>query len=387
MMMDLSAIRHKDFHVILQRLLSRTDVRLGRIVSNWVDPAQSFIDPSFSDDELRPYTSKTLIQNFCHVSGSSRTLTLGGILTQLFSASRSAKKETNVVIKAEQMEKQKFINLETFFDKAIMQDQVQQWLGNICKQGCRAYMITGYMVFRNLHFTVGIDRQVASAGTMEGAAAVGHAIAAAACSISPIRVTKSRQNSNFIKCHADAPGDTVWAVVYQKIKLHASLPTMPLSLSPKSKQWTVMTSTRGHSDQMLIEAELDEPWDGHSRHTLEHELANDGVKGLRYLVPVGDAEDVFFFPSADESDEDEEEESEKDEEEEMMRSKRRKVLRRENSHEEEEESNEAEEEEMMRSKRRAMRIENDSDAEEKEEMMRKRRKVMEIENDSPEQQS
>lgn len=93
----------------------------------------------------------------------------------------------------------------------------------------------------------------------------------------------------------DAPGQTVWAIQYRKIKL---LTRAVDSISGSKSEWKIMLKPRGQTERtVVLMAELGD-WDNQA-------LTEDEYKWEEY-AGEGDEEDVFIVPETEYSDEEKE---------------------------------------------------------------------------------
>ncbi|KAF8461515.1 hypothetical protein BDZ91DRAFT_736961 [Kalaharituber pfeilii] len=257
------------------------EVRLGRIVQNVWSPSENFVDPDFNSERLASATTSTKVDDVSTIYNSSRQKSLRGTLTKLLSSMSSSKNSKEAVLQADGIETVKLMNPNVFFEEAITQQSVQNWLTTACTAGYSAFMITGYSIVKNLHVSALKNSCTIRGGTVESSNPL--AVAGVGNDAGPLQGTVNIRHVTRTASNAVSYEETVWAILYRKIKLKTSIYT----LSAKSKGWmVVLKPERGEIQQgTLIEAEL-ELWEG-------EDLEEDAVEWEPYSAG---GEDVYMVP-------------------------------------------------------------------------------------------
>ena len=159
-------------------------------------------------------------------------------------------------------------------------------------------MIVGYSIVKGLRVSSTESIRSGFSGTMDPGEALSTAIGlggATAMSISGLVHGNVQIKSTKRKVlQATSPGESVWAILYRKIKLRTNI--VDSALSSNDRGWTMMLSSRGRAEQTsLIEAELDDA---------QEDLLRDLSEEIEWEIfgENGDA-DVFIFTSVDADDE------------------------------------------------------------------------------------
>jgi len=303
--------QQRDLQLLLLDAFSPRDIQLGRIVADPVNPLLNFIDPDIPAQKLSQAVTTKAVSNVKTCNSSTKRTSLRGALVRLFSSAKATTKEREETFQGSRMETVQLRNYAPLFEEIIVQVQVQKWIEKLCKTSVQSYtqmlpgftttvyMIVGYSAVKDLKVQVSSSKEAALSGTIDIATAITSTtglpkIAPVVCSTAISNVTRSAAS-------ATIPGDTIWAIAYQKIKIRTK--SMEPSLV-SSSQWKIMLPHK-HSTDVIAGPMgnydlLDKPVPGVTGE-LDDERG-DFMRILRELTEVKDREVVIVAELAPELD-------------------------------------------------------------------------------------
>lgn len=294
----LNEIKVKDIHLVVSKLLAPDEVRLGRLVTNIWSPSENSWDPDFDAATIADSTTRRNVQRVESIGNNTGTRRLSGVITKLLSARKLTTTKNRSRVQARDIEHMKLRNPETFLDIAIQQAGVQTWLNRGCVNGVAAFMITGYSIVRDLDIAATCDGDKTQLTTVNATAPINSTIDhMGLCLSGPLKLTLDEHKITETKGSAFCPGDSVWAVLYRKVKLRTSISTS--CLSPTCKGWTVMLKPRGQIEQeMAIEPELETraAADAEGKCGVMEDLEENEEEYELLFGKPGD-DDVYLLPS------------------------------------------------------------------------------------------
>ncbi|KAF8422735.1 hypothetical protein EV426DRAFT_164803 [Tirmania nivea] len=236
-------------HLLLDAF-SPKDIRFGRIVANLSNPLLNFIDPDIPAQKVSQAITKKVISNVKTSNSSTKKTSLCGALARIFSSTKSTTSKREETFQGTHMETVRLLNYPSLFEEAVAQEQVQKWIEKLCKTSVQSYtqmfsgftttvyMIVGYSTVKDLKVHVSSGREAALSGTVD----IGTAITSTTGfpTTTPALGNAATCNSTRMAASATIPGETIWAIAYQKIKIRTK--SMEPSLVPTTKgtQWKIM---------------------------------------------------------------------------------------------------------------------------------------------------
>ncbi|OIW23723.1 hypothetical protein CONLIGDRAFT_686635 [Coniochaeta ligniaria NRRL 30616] len=250
--------------LLLNQLLSRDAVELGRLVLRPECPDQEFKQP-----EATPETQKTPLTNLMHAVDSEKGVKLKLGLDRLLSAWLTIKTNTSTELSSHTFASYQLRNSDTYFRKACQEPAVREFLETQARRRFgQVFLTCGFKTLEDAHVEQARGREnemgagVSVPVSLVAAAATGgmplppvlpgaDAEVEVAAEVGP---SKSRETAKF-----DAPGEQVFAVQYRKIRFSwfSSRDKVDAARLEAGNRWELYGPAKGEGGEDVLEAGLE----------------------------------------------------------------------------------------------------------------------------------
>lgn len=234
--------------LILNHLLPRNAVELGRLVTNIHDPMQDYCQPDLlplGDDAI----SVQRLENFSSILENTKGSNLFGFLTQILSGIWSVSSEVTTDIAATVYETRQLGNCEDILHAACKLASVRIWLERAIRRKRNVYVISGLKVLIDTR----VRQSVVKSSNRGGSVQVPGALIAAAATIPipvgdilDIGVEKTYQRDFREEGEYMASGEHIFAIQYRKVKMGKfSTSAVDPDYLLGGSRWKIFLSSRG----------------------------------------------------------------------------------------------------------------------------------------------
>lgn len=280
--------------LILNHLLPRESVELGRLVTNIHDPLQDYCQPDLSSLPIDSIFKQRL-ENFNAVLQKSNGSGFSAFLTQMLSVQSSVLRGVTTNIDAAACETHQLGNCEDVLRAACQLGSVRNWLERAVRRRRSVYVICGVKILVDVQV-----RQTRVKTSENGASAqVPTALITAAAAGFPLPLNdtldvgagRSTNKNSQERGHYFASGEHVFGIQYRKVKLAKfSINAVDPDFLLKGSRWKVYLSTRGQPSEVEegIDVESGEPIYAHDiRKPCGHfEVDEEEILFWRLISPV-----------------------------------------------------------------------------------------------------
>jgi hypothetical protein len=237
--------------LILNHLLPRDSVELGRLVTNINDPLQDYcqLDPlSLSDDSI----STQCLENFNAILHVSKGSGLSAFLTQMLSGSWSVSRRATTDIAATAYETIQLGNCEEVLRSACKSDPVRNWFERAARRRRNVYIVSGLKILVNARVR---QTRVKTVDKGVSVQAPGLLITAATGVPIPldntldVGVKRTFNNNSAEQGGYMASGEHIFAIQYRKVRMKEfSTKAFDPAYLLEGARWKIYLSTRGRGD-------------------------------------------------------------------------------------------------------------------------------------------
>ena len=247
--------------LLLLDAFSPKDIQLGRIVADPTNPLLNFIDPDVLAQKVSHAITTKVISDVKTSNSSIKKTSLCGTLVNILSSTKSTTTECEETFHGTHMETVQLRNYPSLFEETIAQEQAQKWIEKLCKTSVQSYtqmftgftttmyMIVGYSAVKDLKLQISSSKEAALSGTVD----ISAAIASTTGLPNIASVLGNAANSNITKTSASTtiPGETIWAIAYQKIKIRTKSMEPFLVPTTKGSQWKIMLPSHRNNTDLI----------------------------------------------------------------------------------------------------------------------------------------
>ncbi|KAH6702787.1 hypothetical protein BKA61DRAFT_619569 [Leptodontidium sp. MPI-SDFR-AT-0119] len=275
--------------LILNHLLPRNAVQLGRLVTNIHDPVQDFYQPD-PMPLARDAISTQRLENFSTILENTKGSSLSAFLTQMLSGTWSVSKGVTTDIAATTYETQQLGNCEELLHSTCKLASARSWLERAARRKRDVYIICGLKILVDAR----IQQSLVKSSDRGGSVQVPGALITAAAGVPiplddtlDVGVERTLKKDTREKGEYLASGEHVFAIQYRKVKMgRFSTKGVDQAYLLGGSRWKIYLSTRGgpgETEEDAMDVEAGEP---------VH--ANDIRKACEHFIL--DDEEILFYP-------------------------------------------------------------------------------------------
>lgn len=270
---------------ILDNLLPKDAVKLGRLVLSIKYPEQDFCDPDPEGNGVTtgaPTTSSTIVETFTHLVSQSRDTSFHAVLTSLISGTAGRRANTQVEVSAPTCVTHTLTHSSQFFERACEAPRVRRWLERALRRRQLVFLVTGIKTVTDANVGVELTKgkeaggevrvpvDVAAAGGVPGVLAAGGVMDVGAGG------SASRQATE--KTGFDAPGEQIFAVQYRKVKFRLfQSRRVENGFLEEGARWQMYVGARGEAEDVASEEEEEDVVDATLSDTMSESDLDEGV--------------------------------------------------------------------------------------------------------------
>jgi len=235
--------------LILNHLLPRKAVELGRLVTNIHDPIQDYCQPtplSLPEDAI----SAQRLENFATILENTKGSKLSAFLTQMLSGTWSVSRGVTTDIAATSYETRQLGNCEEVLHLACKLEPVRIWLERAARRKREVYVVSGLKILVDARIRQSLVQSSEKGGSVQIPGAV--IMAAAGVPSFPLNdsldlgIESNIRRTSKEKEEYLAGGEHIFAIQYRKVKMgkFATSKVDPDYLLGGSR-WKIYLSSRG----------------------------------------------------------------------------------------------------------------------------------------------
>ncbi|RPB29648.1 hypothetical protein L211DRAFT_31825 [Terfezia boudieri ATCC MYA-4762] len=253
--------QQRELQLLLLDAFSPKDIQLGRMVADPANPLLNFIDPDIPGQKISQTITTKVVGDVKASNRSTKKTRLCGALVKVFSSTKSTTKEHEETFQGTHMETVKLRNYPSLFEETIAQEQVRKWIEKLCETSVQSYiqmflgftttvyMIIGYSTVKDLQVQVSSSKEATLSGTVDIAAAI--ASTTGLPDIAPVLGNAASSNITKTSSSTTIPGETIWAIAYQKIKIRTKSMEPSLVSTKGSSRWKIMLPSYRNSTDVI----------------------------------------------------------------------------------------------------------------------------------------
>jgi len=253
--------QQRELQLFLLDAFSPKDIQLGRIVADPANPLLNFIDPDITAQKSSQAIVTKVVSDVKASNSSTKKTSICGALVNMFSSTKSSTREREETFQGTNMETVRLRNYPSLFEEAIAQEQVQKWIEKLCKTSVQSYpqmfpgftttvyMIVGYSTVKDLKVQVSSSKEAALSGTIDISAAI--ASTTGLPNIASVLGNAASSNITRTSASTTIPGETIWAIAYQKIKIRTKSMEPSLVSTTKGSQWKIMLPSHRNNTDLI----------------------------------------------------------------------------------------------------------------------------------------
>lgn len=247
--------------LLLDNLLPKDAVKLGRLVLSIKYPEQDFCDPDPEVNDVATAatsTTTTNVENFKHFASQTRDASFQAVLTSLVLGTAGVRADAQVEICAPACVTRALADSSRFFEGLCEAPRVRNWLERALRRRQSVFLVTGIKTVTDANVGVELTKGKEASGEVrlpvDAAAAGVPAMLPGGLMDVGAGVSASRQAVE--KTGFDAPGEQIFAVQYRKIKFRLFRSRrVENGFLEEGARWQIYAGARGEAEEGLSEEE------------------------------------------------------------------------------------------------------------------------------------